>query len=92
MPQQQALTSLVAQLLRDQPELDLKRWALAVDLAADRLGFVLSNSLDAAVAVVRASPQESSFASERDRLKALYGYAVSPQYLALRQALGVVIG
>jgi hypothetical protein len=91
-PQQQALTSLVERLLREQPELDMKSWALAVDLAADRVAFVLANSLDAAVAVVRASPQESSFASERDRLKALYQYAVSPKYLALRNAIGVTIG
>jgi tetratricopeptide (TPR) repeat protein len=91
-PQQHSLTSLVERLLREQPELDMKRWALAVDLAADRAGFVLANSLDAAVAVVRASPPESSYASERDRLKALYQYAVSPKYLALRKAIGVTIG
>lgn len=91
-PQQQALTSLVERLLREQPELDMKGWALSVDLVADRVAFVLANSLDAAVAVVRASPQESSFASERDRLKALYQYAVSPKYLALRNAIGVTIG
>ena len=36
VPQQQTLVSLVEQLLREQPELDLKRWSLAVDLAADR--------------------------------------------------------
>jgi hypothetical protein len=70
----------------------MKRWALAVDLAADRVGFVLANSLDAAVAVVRASPQDSSYASERDRLKALYQYAVSPKYAGLRKAIGVTIG
>ncbi|HEX5661782.1 MAG TPA: tetratricopeptide repeat protein, partial [Polyangiales bacterium] len=91
-PQQQALTSMVDQLLREQPELDMKRWALAVDLVADRVGFVLANSLDAAVAVVRASPQESSYASERDRLKSLYQFAVSPAYAALRKAIGVTIG
>ncbi|MDB4972062.1 MAG: serine/threonine protein kinase [Myxococcaceae bacterium] len=91
-PQQHALTSLVERLLREQPELDMKRWALAVDLAADRIGFVLANSLDAAVAVVRASPQDSSYASERDRLKALYQYAVSPKYTSLRKAIGVTIG
>src|SRR5690606_25626510 len=81
---QQALTSLVDQLLREEPELDMKRWALGVDLTADRVGFVLANSLDAATAVVRASPPGSSFASERERLKALYLYSVSPRYLALR--------
>ncbi|HEY6876849.1 MAG TPA: tetratricopeptide repeat protein [Polyangiales bacterium] len=91
-PQLQTLTSMVEQLLREQPELDMKRWAWAVDLAADRVGFVLANSLDAAVAVVRASPEESSYANERDRLKALYQYAVSPKYAALRKAIGVTIG
>lgn len=92
VPQQQALTSLVEQLLKAEAELDMKRWALAVDLTADRIGFILANSLDAAVAVVRASPEGSSYASERDRLKELYRYSVSPHYLALRQAIGVTIG
>jgi hypothetical protein len=90
-PTQQTLTSLVEKLLQEQPELDMKRWAMAVDITADRVGFVLANSLDAAVAVVRASPADSSHASERDRLKELYLYAVSPRYLALRQAIGVTI-
>jgi len=91
MPQQQSLTSLVEQLMREQPELDMKRWALGVDLTADRVGFVLANSVDASVAVVRASPPESSHAAERDRMKEIYLYAVSPRYLALRQALGITI-
>ena len=69
----------------------MKRWALSVDLAADRAGFLLANSLDAAVAMVRASPPDSSLAGERERLKALYQYAVSPTYLALRKAIGVTI-
>ncbi len=69
----------------------MKRWSLGVDLTADRVGLVLANSVDAAVAVVRASPPESSQAAERDRLKALYLYAVSAPYLALRQALGITI-
>src|SRR5690606_5970673 len=88
---QQSLTSLVEQLLREEPELDMKRWAMGVDMTADRVGFVLSNSLDAATAVVRASPADSSFAGERERLKELYLYAVSPRYLALRHAIGVTI-
>ncbi len=90
-PAQQSLRSLVEQLLREQPELDMKRWGMAVDVAADRVGFILANSLDAAVAVVRASPADSSYLSERERLKELYLYAVSPRYLALRQAIGVTI-
>jgi tetratricopeptide (TPR) repeat protein len=91
VPQQQVLTSMIEKLLKEQPELDMKRWALGVDLTADRIGFVLANSLDASVAVIRASSSDGSYASERDRLKELYRFAVSPQYLALRQAIGVTI-
>jgi tetratricopeptide (TPR) repeat protein len=91
-PQEQALQSLIERLLREHPEVDTKRWALGVDLTADRLGFVLANSLDAAVAVVRASPADSSFANERERLKALYPYAVSSRYTALRRATGIALG
>jgi len=91
-PQQQALSSLLERLLREQPEVDVKRWALGVDLTADRVGFLLANSLDAAVAVTRASPADSSLASERERLKELYRYAVSPTYIGLRQAIGITIG
>ena len=91
-PQQHSLTSLVERLLREQPEVDVKRWALGVDLTADRVGFLLANSLDAAVAIMRASPPDASLASERERLKELYRYAVSPKYIALRQTLGITIG
>jgi tetratricopeptide (TPR) repeat protein len=91
-PQEQALQSLIERLLRDHPEVDTKRWGLGVDYTADRLGFVLANSLDAAVAVVRASPADASFASERDRLKALYRYAVSTRYIGLRRATGITLG
>jgi hypothetical protein len=90
-PQQQALASLVERLLREQPEVDVKRWALGVDLTADRVGFILANSLDAAVAITRASPPDASLASERERLKELYRYAVSPSYMALRQSTGITI-
>jgi tetratricopeptide (TPR) repeat protein len=91
-PQQRALISAVEHLLREQPEVDVKRWSLGVDLTADRIGFILANSLDVAVAVMRASPADSSLASERERLKELYRYAVSPDYLALRQITGITIG
>jgi tetratricopeptide (TPR) repeat protein len=91
VPQQQVLTSMIEKLLQEQPELDMKRWALGVDLTADRIGFVLANSLDASVAVIRASSSDGSYASERDRLKELYRFAVSPQYLTLRRTIGVTI-
>lgn len=90
-PQLTGIKSLAEHLLREAPELDMKRWSAAVDLTADRVGFVLADSLEAGVAVVRASPADSSSASERDRLKELYLYAVSSEYLALRKASGIAI-
>lgn len=91
-PQQETLRSLVQKLLSAAPELDLKRWTAAVDLTADRVGFVLANDLETALAVVRASPEESSAVPQKERLRELHLYSVSEQYLALRHKLKIAIG
>jgi tetratricopeptide (TPR) repeat protein/serine/threonine protein kinase len=91
-PQQETLRSLVQKLLSAAPELDLKRWSAGVDLTADRVGFILANDLEIATAIIRASPEESSAVSQKDRLRELYLYSVSEQYLALRHKLGIAIG
>ncbi|AKF09165.1 protein kinase domain-containing protein [Sandaracinus amylolyticus] len=91
-PQQETLRSLVQKLLSAAPELDLKRWTAAVDLTADRIGFIVANDLEIASALVRASPEESSAVPQKDRLRELHLYSVSEQYLALRHKLGVAIG
>jgi tetratricopeptide (TPR) repeat protein len=91
-PAQETLRSLVQRLLAAAPELDLKKWTAAVDLTADRLGFVLANDLELATAVVRASPEEASAVPQKDRLRELHLYAVSESYLSLRHKLGLAIG
>jgi len=53
---------------------------------------VLSNNLELATAVVKASPDESSAVPQRDRLKELHLYSVSEQYLGLRHKIGIAIG
>ncbi len=55
-PQKEVLRSHVNKLLASAPELDLKRWTAAVDLTADRVGFLLANDLETSTAIVRASP------------------------------------
>jgi tetratricopeptide (TPR) repeat protein len=90
-PQQDQLRSLVQKLLSAAPELDLKRWTAAVDLTADRVGFVVANDLEIATAIVRASPEESSAVPQKDRLRELHLYSVSEQYLQLRHKIGVSI-
>lgn len=91
-PQQETLNSLVQKLLSAAPELDLKKWTAAVDLTADRVGFLLANDLELATAVVRASPEEAAAVPQKDRLRELHLYAVSEPYLTLRHKLGLSIG
>lgn len=91
-PQQEHLRSLVVKLLAAAPELNLKRWVAAVDLTADRVGFILANDLELALAVIQASPEDSAAMAQKDRMKELYLYAVSEPYLALRYKLGINIG
>ncbi|MEM9189976.1 MAG: tetratricopeptide repeat protein [Myxococcota bacterium] len=84
--------SLVQKLLAASPSLDMKKWVAAVDLTVDRVGFILANDLEIATAVVKASPEGSAGLSNKERLKELYLYSVSPEYLQLRQKLGISIG
>lgn len=91
-PQQEVLRSYVNKLLASAPELDLKRWTASVDLTADRVGFLLANDLEAATAVVRATPDEATAIPQKDRLRELHLYSVSEEYLTLRHKLGIAIG
>ena len=91
-PDQERLKSHVQKLLAAAPELDLKKWVGAVDLTADRAGFVLANDLEIALAVIKASPDETAGVPQKERIKELHTYAVSESYLALRHRLGIAIG
>jgi hypothetical protein len=70
----------------------MKKWTAAVDLTADRAGFVLANDLEAATAVIKASPEEAAAVTQKERLKELYLYSASQSYLQLRHKLGIAIG
>ncbi len=83
------LHELVQKLLAAAPELDMKKWVAAVDLSADRVGFVMANDLELAAAVIKASPEDEKV--QKERLKELYLYAASPEYLTLRQKLGIAL-
>lgn len=91
-PQQEHLKSLVQKLLAAAPELNLKRWVGAVDLTADRVGFVLANDLQMATAVIDQSADNISGVAKKDRSKELFLYSVSETYLTLRYKLGISIG
>ncbi|HEX6764290.1 MAG TPA: hypothetical protein VF103_02405, partial [Polyangiaceae bacterium] len=85
------LTRVVAKLIQSGTALDLKRWVGGIDLTADRAGFLLAHDLETAVAVIRASGDDSSAVSTQDRFQELVLFSVSEAYFKLRQQLGISV-
>ncbi len=81
------LAELCTKLLDHAPSLDLKRWVKAIDLTADRIGFIVADDLEMASALIQASPTHASVVSNHERVDALTTYAKSHRYYTLRQAL-----
>jgi tetratricopeptide (TPR) repeat protein len=90
-PNLDVLTSVVTKVVQSDASLDLKRWMTGVDLTADRAGFVLANDLNMALAVVRATPEDQSPVPSAERIRELRQYAISEEYLRLRQRIGVAM-
>jgi tetratricopeptide (TPR) repeat protein/tRNA A-37 threonylcarbamoyl transferase component Bud32 len=90
-PTRERLASLVSKLLSGGGALDLKKWVAAVDLTADRAGFLLSHDLQVAGELIKASGEDSSAVPVKERLKELILYATSEQYFTLRAKLGLAI-
>jgi tetratricopeptide (TPR) repeat protein len=82
------LTRAVSKLLQASASLDLKKWVTAVDLSADRAGLLLAHDLETAVEVIRSSEDVDPGASQR-RLKEIVLFAIGPNYLHLRERLGI---
>ncbi len=79
------LARAVSKLLQSSASLDLKNWVTAVDLSADRVGLLLAHDLESAVEVIRGSDDAAS----QRRLKEMVLFSISPNYLRLRERLGV---
>lgn len=89
-PARELLGSAVTKLLQS-GAIDLKKWVAAVDLSADRAGFIVANDLELANEMIKAADEASSAVQQKDRLKELTLYGVSEQYFAIRQKLGINI-
>jgi len=85
------LASVVSKLLQSGTSLDLKRWVAAVDLTADRVGFILAHDLQTVVEVVQASEEGAAGVSNADRLKELALFASSSRYFQMRRRLGITV-
>ncbi|AUX43259.1 protein kinase [Sorangium cellulosum] len=89
-PARDQLASVVTKLLQA-GAIDLKRWVSGIDLTADRAGFLLANDLELAQEMIKVADDASSAVPQKERLKELVLYAVSEEYFAARQRLGINI-
>ena len=89
-PLRDQLASVVTKLLQS-GAIDLKKWVAAVDLSADRAGFVIANDLELANEMIKAADDASSAVQQKERLKELLLFAVSEEYFTLRQRLVINI-
>jgi tetratricopeptide (TPR) repeat protein len=89
-PTREILASAVTKLLQS-GAIDLKKWVAAVDLTADRAGFVCSNDLELACDMIKAADEASSAVPQKERVKELTLFAVSEEYFAVRRRLGINI-
>ncbi|MGO9833902.1 MAG: protein kinase domain-containing protein [Polyangiaceae bacterium] len=86
----EVLASMVSKLLQSGGAIDLKKWVAAIDLTADRAGFVLAHDLAVATEVMRATDEAASITS-KERVKEIVLYSISGEYLALREKLQITV-
>lgn len=85
------LNSVVSKLIQSGTALDLKKWVAAVDLTADRAGFVVAHDLETSIQVVRASDEGALGIANQERFKELVLFASSAKYFAMRRRLGIAV-
>jgi tetratricopeptide (TPR) repeat protein len=89
----QEISKIIAKMSENQQQhLNLSKWLEMVEHSANRLAFVLSNDLGAAVRCIKNEPGQFSKAPVQDRVRELVLYALSENYFKLRKALGLAIG
>ena len=86
--QRELLASTVSKLLQAGGALDLKKWVAAVDLTADRAGFLLAHDLACAAEVMRAT-EEAASVPVKERMKEIVLFSISEAYFALREKLEI---
>jgi hypothetical protein len=84
------LASLVSKLLQAGGALDLKKWVAAIDLSADRVGFLLAHDLQLTTEVIRGG-EDTSSVPVKERMKDIVLFGVSEEYFALRAKLSITV-
>jgi tetratricopeptide (TPR) repeat protein/tRNA A-37 threonylcarbamoyl transferase component Bud32 len=88
--QREILTSTVSKLLQSGGAIDLKKWVAAIDMTADRAGFLLAHDLATAAEVMRATEDASSVPA-KERVKEIVLFSISEGYFELRKKLQITV-
>jgi tetratricopeptide (TPR) repeat protein len=88
--QKEILASMVSKLLQSGGAIDLKKWVAAIDMTADRAGFLLAHDLATAAEVMRATEDASSVPA-KERVKEVVLFSISEEYLEMRQKLQITV-
>lgn len=92
-PQQmEQLAEVVRRFIASGAEVELHKWATAVDYTSTRAGFLLCNDLETAVAQITSEPIAVGSADPKDKIRDLIQWSVSEEYFELRSHLGLAIG
>lgn len=86
----EVLATFVKRFVEDGAKVNIKRWSRAAELTAGRAALLLTGDLEVAKKVVSGEKATADL-SAADKMKDLLVFSVSPEYSALREALGVAI-
>jgi len=89
--QLEGLRMVVKKFLAEGAKANIKRWVQTVEITAARAGLLLCGDLEIAKKIIAAEPQQPGDLTAQEKLKELLLFCASPQYYALRQALGITI-
>src|SRR5204863_9282076 len=89
--QADGLRLVVKRFVEDGAKADIKKWMQTSDITAIRAGFVLCGDLEMAAKLIRGEQVVAGDLAPSEKLKELIQYAVSEQYFAVRQTLGIAM-
>ena len=82
------LGMVVQKYIANKSQLDMAKWAQAVDLTSHRAGLIVCNDLSVAARYIGQESTAVGGMAPKDKVKELVMYAISPTYFELRQLLG----
>ncbi|MFT3698731.1 MAG: tetratricopeptide repeat protein [Kofleriaceae bacterium] len=83
---------VVQRFIQTTPEINLQKWAHAVDATQHRAAFALTGDLDLAARMLAQEPVVVDGPSAKEKVKQLMLFAISEDYFAIRTQLGLTIG